>query len=158
MALVKGTNSYANVAEADAYFGNRLNSGVWTGATTPDKEKALITATGIVDDNQWEGSVVSDTQSLAFPRIGSYFDTRLGFTVEFDDVDPPKRVIDAVYETAIHLLTDSGVLDTSSSVESISIDGISLTKIKSNSKIPSAARAMILPILVRSSSVWWRAN
>ncbi len=42
MVLVLGTNSYATVAEADAYFADNLRNPEWTALTT--KDEALITA------------------------------------------------------------------------------------------------------------------
>lgn len=158
MALVKGTNSYVDVAEADAYFDNRLGSSVWTSTSPTDKEKALITATKAIDENQWEGSVVDGDQSLSFPRIGEYFDPRLGFIVVFDEVEVPSRIKEAVYEAAIHMLGDTGTLSSSSTVDSITIGEISLTKIRNNQKLSAQARSLILPMLKRNSQTWWRAN
>ena len=48
MALVKGVNSYATVAEADAYFLNRLDVAAWNDADETQKYQSLITATSFL--------------------------------------------------------------------------------------------------------------
>lgn len=90
MALNKGINSYVTVAEGEAYFKDRLDSTGWSSADTTVKANALVTATSILDSLYWTGVAVSSTQPLAFPRAGSYFDPRLGTTVQLANV--PKRV------------------------------------------------------------------
>ena len=92
MALIKGTNSYRTVEEADAYFEDRLDAAAWTSASDELKGQALVTATAILDNMNWNGYAVSESQSLAFPRIGSYFDPRKGVEVSFDDVDTPEMI------------------------------------------------------------------
>ena len=92
MALVKGTNSYVTVAEADSYFAERLHSETWSGASPTDKEKALITATGLLDQKPWVGEAEDELQPLAFPRIGYYYDPKYGR--DLDLIDTPERVRD----------------------------------------------------------------
>jgi len=159
MALVKNTNSYVDLADADIYFGDRLDVAAWTGATDALKEQALVTATSMLDEQRWVGIAVSATQPLAFPRIGTYFDPRIGTEVAFDETETPDRVIKATYEQAYHLLNNDGLLDSTSSVENIKVGPIELENIKSSSKKSSAVRSLITPMLVNgNSSLWWRAN
>lgn len=158
MALTKGVNSYVTVAEADAYFEDRLDAAAWTSAKSSEKSKALVTATSYLDSLEWTGVAVSHAQSLAFPRAGGYFDPRLGANVSFD-ANTPSRVIKATYELAYHFLNNDGLLDDTGGVTSLQIASISLTDIKATSKMPSVVSRLIKPLLLnKGSNTWWRAN
>lgn len=158
MALVKGTNSYATVAEATAYFEDRLDVEVWTAASADRKAQALITATAYLDDLRWTGYAVSDSQPLAFPRVGEYFDPRAGTDVILDST-VPLRVVTATYELAYHLLNNTNLLDDTGTVKDLTVGTISLTMIRAPSKIPSSVRRLIAPLLEnRGVNTWWRAN
>jgi len=70
MALVIGDNSYATVAEADAYY---LARGVtdWATLTTPQKESSLILGTDYLEatySTAWQGRRTDPEQSLSWPR------------------------------------------------------------------------------------------
>lgn len=63
-------NSYASVAQADAYFFDRMITG-WSGTTT-EKQAYLIKATDYIDTRfgrKFISSKSSETQSLEFPRV-----------------------------------------------------------------------------------------
>lgn len=159
MALTKGVNSYATVAEADSYFENRLDVAAWTSASAEQKAQALITATMLLDEQSWVGYAVSDSQDLAFPRIGSYFDPKQGTEVLFSDTVVPKRIITATYELAYHFLNNDGLLDDTGSVESIVVGSINLTRVKNANSIPYFVKKMYGPLLENNgSNTWWRAN
>lgn len=159
MAIAKGTNSYVTVSEADAYFADRLDVAAWADAPELEKAKALVTATSYLDSLEWVGAAISDAQSLAFPRYGSYFDPRLGFDVTMDGIAIPSRIINATYELAYHFLNNDGLLDDTGSVKDISIGPIRLTGIKTANGLPGNVRRLIRPVLLnRGSSAWWRAN
>jgi hypothetical protein len=160
MAVTKDINSYATVAEADAYFAERLDAAAWVDASETLRGQALVTATNVLEGLSWVGTVVSDSQPLAFPREGSYFDPRLGKNVDLDPTVVPKRVLTAVFEHAYHLLNNDGLLDNTGSVESLTIGPITLTNIKNTDDFPSIVYQNIRPLFSRggSSSSWWRAN
>jgi hypothetical protein len=159
MALAKGTNSYATVAEADAYFADRIDVAAWLAASPEQKAQALITASKWLDDMNWAGTAISESQSLAFPRMGQYFDPRLGTFITYDGVTVPNRVIQAVYELAYHMINNDGVLDDSGGVKSLTVGPISLNFIEAPAKIPPTVKRVIKPLLVNAgSSAWWRAN
>lgn len=159
MALSKGTNSYVNVAEADTYFENRVDADSWEAADNIQKEQALVTATQLLDDMSWTGTAISETQPLAFPRSGSYFDPRLGAFIEFSDIAYPDRIVKATYELALHLLNNEGLLTESGSVTNITVGSIQLQSIKGVSRTPSLVRRLIKPMLInQGSNSWWRAN
>lgn len=159
MALAKGTNSYADVTEADAYFANRLDVAAWVDETVPaNKEKALVTATMLLDEQLWIGTAISETQPLAFPRSGNFFDPRLGINVNLTN-DIPDRVVKATFEIAYHLLNNDGLLDDSGRVNSLRVGSVDLNTIVQPNLIPNVAKRLIQPLLREGGSrSWWRAN
>jgi hypothetical protein len=159
MALVKGTNSYATRAEADAYFGDRLNALAWNNATDAQKDQALISATAYLDTLAWSGYAVSDDQALAFPRVGIYFDPRVGADVVLQEDTVPNRIVVATYEMAIHLLNNTDYFDDTGSVEDIKVGSIELRKVRKSSSKPPTVQRFIQPLLDNTSlNTWWRAN
>lgn len=63
-------NSYASIAEIDAYFSEHLYATSWDAATTPQKEAAAIMATRwLTVAIKWDGYRISSTlQALSWPR------------------------------------------------------------------------------------------
>jgi hypothetical protein len=158
MALVKGTNSYVTVEEAVTYFDDRLDVAAWTSASDDQKRQSLITATAILDDLEWTGVAVSDSQSLAFPRTGRYFDPRVGYIVDLP-ITTPKTIQRATFEVAYHLLNNDGLLDDVGDVKTLEVGTITLSDLRAASRIPGHVTKMIRPLLNnRGSSSWWRAN
>ena len=95
-------NSYASVADADAYHEAHLYATAWTGASTPNKEKALAMATRLVDGEfVFNGTRRTPTQALQWPREGCP-------DMDGGDVHPsnsvPKGVVVATCELARELL------------------------------------------------------
>lgn len=159
MALSKGQNSYAEVTEADAYFADRLDAAAWTEASPELKAQALVTATRLLDDLRWTGSALEETQPLAFPRAGQYFDPRIGAFLTFQSDEVPQRVLSAIFELAHHLLENDGVLDSSGGVGSISVGTIRLDGVRKAPRVPAFVTSMVRPLLVNGgSNSWWRAN
>jgi len=160
MALVKDTNSYVTRASADTYFEDRLDASAWNDATDAIKDQALITATQLLDNQQFTGYMVASDQALAFPRVGEYFDPRVGAIVIFESDVVPDRIITANYEMSLHLLNNSGLMDDTGTVRSLVVGDIELEYIKNPSKIPNIVTQFIQPLLVQASSgnMWFRAN
>jgi hypothetical protein len=154
MALVKGTNSYLTVEEADAYLQERVNSAAWFTATESLKETALITSTRIVDCYSFLGTAIGD--DLAFPRDGMYFEPKLGKYVSLEAV--PKRILQATSELAFYLIVNPTSQEAKSSVESLEVDVIKLINIKTPSSVPNGFYSLLQPLLVKGSDSWWRAN
>jgi hypothetical protein len=158
MALTKGTNSYVDVSEADAYFDTRMDAAAWGLASTSLKEQALVTATSILDDLYWVGTVVSETQLLAFPRTGAYFDPKIGTLVSLPDVCPD-RIVRATFELAYHMLNNDGLLDENGTVQNLKVGTIELSDILKPDVLPIYIRRIIKPLRVNSgSTIWFRAN
>jgi hypothetical protein len=158
MALSKNINSYATVAEADTYFKDRLDVEAWISAESTQKAQALVTATSLIDTLNWTGVAVSETQPLAFPRSGVFFDPRLGMDIEFND-SVPSRIIQATFELAYHLLNNDGLLDDTGSVKDLTVGSINLTRVLSPNKIPFSVKRLIKPLQVnQGANLWWRSN
>lgn len=95
-------NSYASAADGDAYHDGHLYATAWTAATTPDKEKALVFATRLIDaEYQFAGWKANDSQSLQWPRM-SCRDPDGEEDLPADAV--PRAVADATCELARELL------------------------------------------------------
>lgn len=62
-------NSYATLAEATAYFGDRLHKGSWDGASSSEKTAALLWAARVIDSRiEWIGNRTASTQAMSWPR------------------------------------------------------------------------------------------
>lgn len=165
MALVLGTNTYVTMVEADAYFSTRIDAGAWLNAQDDDQESALVTATLLLDENQFIGVAVSSTQSLAWPRKDAiYFDPKLGIEKSVTTETYPKQIKMATYELALHLLTNENLLDNKTQTfERIKVGSI---EIEDSTKdvlkipvLPLRIKKLLSPLLVNGSGKqWWRAN
>lgn len=158
MALSKGTNSYATVEEADAYFADRLDVAAWSSADATQKAQALVTATAVLDDMSWLGYAISESQPLAFPRVCEYFDPKVGTMVYLDGTIVPQRIIVATFEIAYHLLNNDGLLDNTGGIESIQVGPIQLSNVEAPNVIPDHVRRAIRPLKRGNGRTWWRAN
>ena len=62
-------NSYADVADGDAYHDGHLYASAWTGAAADRKAAALVMATRLIDSQfQFNGGRTSASQALQWPR------------------------------------------------------------------------------------------
>lgn len=104
---VPNANSYISVEDADAYFGARLYSTAWTGATKEVQKAALIQATRTLDNYiQWDGIKADPTFDREFPRVDIY-ETQIidGVQTLVELVDMvPKEIPMAECELAIWFL------------------------------------------------------
>ncbi len=166
MAVVKGTNCYASMEDATAYFADRIDTEAWDTATAPDKEKALITATKLIDDNYvFIGKVAASEQTLSWPRMGvAYPDPQRGTWEQPGPTVVPSRVTRATLEQALHLLLNEKLLDSSNQTfEKIQIGSIkledSLSDFKAAPLMSPLISNIIGPLLVnQGANSWWRAN
>jgi|SaaInl4_135m_RNA_FD_contig_123_9438_length_7068_multi_5_in_2_out_0_4 hypothetical protein len=159
MTLIVDTNSYVSLADAETYFETRIDADAWDSATNAVKESALVTAALYLNDVKWTGSAVSETQPLAFPRDGSYFDPHVGASVVLSEDAVPTRVLTANYELAYHLMNNDGLLDNTGLVEELAIGSIKLKKVDAPDTLPGVVQRVIRPLLVNGGSRnWWRSN
>ncbi len=88
-------NSYVTLAEADAYFEDRMHSSAWDSA---DQDPLLISASQMLDwYMNWKGNKATSIQFMKWPRTGAI---RPDGTVVDDDVIPNEVKI-ATYELAL---------------------------------------------------------
>lgn len=141
----------ATVVDADAYFLTRLKNEAWIGSDEATKKAALVTAANILSTLTWMGTPVSI--EYAFPR------RMVGYAVPVT----PTNILWAVYEQAIHLLNNPGILTEEETVESLVLGPVSLQKIEPVRLIPRNVYRLIGPYVsnsggLSSGNVWWRAN
>ena len=66
---LSGSNSYATVAEADAYFDGHLYAGTWAASAAGAKSAALVMASRLIDSiMQFRGYRSLATQAMQWPR------------------------------------------------------------------------------------------
>lgn len=116
MALIEtvgadDANTYATLAEANAYHASRLYSTVWTAATVTDatREAALTMACRLLDayPRAWSGAAVDAVQALGWPRSGML--TRNGFAVATTEI--PLALKEAQAELARQLIAADRTAD-----------------------------------------------
>jgi len=134
----ENSNSYVTLAEAETYFADRLRVDAWSGASSADKEKALLTACRHLERHRfWDGGGPAFTdprQRLTFPRKRD--------TDEVGNYVIPQPVKDAQCEEALALLARGAEQERrralqAAGVTSFSVDGLS------ESYAPGAAGQMI---------------
>jgi len=112
-------NSYATAAEGTTYHEGHLYASAWTGASTATKEAALVMATRLLDALvEWSGLATSETQALAWPRVGML--TRNGYVIESSEI--PADLKSATAEYARALIVDDRSAD--SDIESQGITSL----------------------------------
>lgn len=95
-------NSYASVADGDAYHAMHLYATAWTQATDANKEKALIWSTRLLDEQMvWTGHKLEDSQALQWPRNGVI--DKGDFLIESTTI--PQSLKDSVSEFARFLIS-----------------------------------------------------
>ena len=95
-------NSYADVADGDAYHAGHLYALAWTAASADQKAVALVMATRLIDaEYQFGGTRSVVTQSLQWPREDCP-DPDAGDMVAETMV--PKAVVEAACELARELI------------------------------------------------------
>jgi hypothetical protein len=68
---VENANSYASIADGDAYHSKHLYADEWSNSPSQKKAKALMMATRVIDSGmEWSGFRNDDDQSLDWPRYG----------------------------------------------------------------------------------------
>lgn len=83
-----GANTYASVADADAYWADRA-SATWAAATDDEKAAALIQATDYLNGLSWTGRKVA-IRAMSWPRIDVEVD---GYVLGSDEI--PDEVVQA---------------------------------------------------------------
>lgn len=71
MALVANLNSYVTVAEADAYLANSVRASAWSFLGTSDREKALASATRMLQRQTWLGDKATGLNNVATVAVAA---------------------------------------------------------------------------------------
>ena len=155
MALIVGTNSYVSVAEADAYFQDRVHQTAWDNASPQtNQEEALTTATSLLDLEPWAGITAVDGQALAWPRTGVVSGSTSGRNIILGSLGTgaPDAVKIGCYELALHLINNTDLLEDTGETDSLKVGTISLVSIRKASVIPRFVKRFYQHLLVGGGS------
>ena len=134
-------NSYASVAEADAYLAVRGDTSTWTALTTGEKESKLQWAAIYIDTLTFKGTRSTSTQALQWPRIGVW--DRDGF--EVDGI--PQALKNAQAEMAFQLIANDWTQGLGPVTnETLSVGSISLGR-ETHRAFPAPVLALLRPFL-----------
>lgn len=125
-------DAYASNQIADDYMAAQISSAgtAWRAASETDQDRALVSATRLIDRQTWQGTRDDQYFPLAFPRSGLV--DADGAAVDAYSV--PQRVVDACCELAAALLDGSAVQDqasTESLTQSLSAGSVSISYFRS---------------------------
>ena len=135
------SNSYASVAEADAYLAVRGDTSTWTALTTGQKESKLQWAAIYIDTLTFKGTRSTSTQALQWPRIGVW--DRDGF--EVDGI--PQALKNAQAEMAFQLIANDWTQGLGPVTnETLSVGSISLGR-ETHRAFPAPVLALLRPFL-----------
>lgn len=143
-------NCYVTQAEANSYFQGAIHGDAWDAASNEDKDRALVTATRMLDRLRWTGSRASTSQDLAFPRSG--VSDRYGVAIASTVI--PTDLKEAVYELAASLIDNSAGASGGSGAGNVKAIATSRTRIEffSGTKtpangVPAHVRAIVAHML-----------
>lgn len=127
---------YASNQIADDYMGAQISSAgtAWRAATEDEQNRALVSATRLINRQTWQGTRDDQYYPLAFPRSG-LLDAD-GAAVDSSIV--PQQVIDACCELAASLLDGSTVQDqstTENNTQSLSAGSVSISYFRPTSEV-----------------------
>ena len=157
-------DSYVEVSEATEYFVGRIHDADWLAAEASDPvdiDKALISATALLDELPWIGYASTEDQALAWPRVGSFYNVSRGRNVTLDSTatEAPDQVKKATFELAYHILVNEDALESSTSVDGLNVGSISLQTLKQAPVIPARVRKIVKDLLIAGGSrAWFRSN
>ncbi len=117
-------NTYISLADAETYFESRLYATDWSGATTGNKNIALVYATRLIDQQMaFIGVKAEDTQALQWPRTGAI--DRNGYPIDYTTI--PDEITYATAEFALFLLGEDRASDPAGQgIKQIQVDVISI--------------------------------
>jgi len=150
-------NSYVTLAEANAYFLDRMHSSAWE--DEDDKDKLLISSSRMLDwYMKWKGVKGSSVQSMQWPRTGVI---RPDGTEVDDDVIPFEVRI-AVYELAfVNIEADRTAEDPLAGIGEVKAGSLT---VKAGPEKPNQTNAKVIPsqiynilsdLIINSGGVVW---
>lgn len=161
-------NSYATLADAEAYALTLPVANDWNAASTEQKNAALVQATRLMDTLRWKGYRTNySTQALQWPRYYTYGSQSLGgyYPPGSEGVgghgsfgyDPNawlvipneihRKIRDACCEFAIRLISDDRAADAGGLVpETVRVGSLDIGKLR-RSPIPASVLEMVRDFL-----------
>lgn len=140
----ESSNSYATLADAQAYNDAHISGAAWTG-TNDQFTRALITATRILDEQcVWAGQKASLAQALRWPRVNAYNqDDEL-----YDYTELPSQLVNATCEFARALLISdrfNDIDDAASGIDEVQAGAVKVKFSQANSKelLPPSVASLI---------------
>jgi hypothetical protein len=144
-------NTYATLAEADAYHEARLHTEDWDEATDEDKDKALVMATRLLDSMyDWAEFPATTTQALQWPRSGILAANKLE---NVPSTEIPLELKHATAELARQFLAEDRSLD--SDVESQGLLGLDAGSVSLRFKDNVPAPKVIPDAVYFLIPSWW---
>lgn len=139
---------YGPRTDADTYFNGKLNRTSWTDAGGTEKDRALISSTRLLDQQNWLGTPVDVTtpQPVQWPRNDIV--DRFGKADTF-----PQDVIDAFFELAQAFLDDSALADTANQddntkrVKAGDVEAEFFTPTFNTARFPNQVQELLRPYL-----------
>lgn len=144
---------YLLLADAEAYLAASLHATAWDSATTAQRNKAIVTATRMLDRQRWAGEKTDAANTLSWPRSGVTDD--YGEDVDEDTI--PQAVVDACAELAAHLLADASAQSNAtagSNVKKLDARGVSVEFFgpRSAGRFPTIVQELIGAFLASADS------
>lgn len=118
-------NTYISQADADTYFEKHLYGTSFSGASSANKDIALMMSTRLIDNYfSFEGRKVGDSQALEFPRFD--IEDRSGFLIDSGTI--PQALKDATAELAKWLIASDRTADASGKgFKNLQVGSLSMT-------------------------------
>lgn len=160
-SITVGTNSWADLAAADAYIDNSVQADQWSALSFDAKNRAMITAFRILDRASWAGERTDEAQLTSHPRTGLMLE---GQEVDSSAVHP--RVIQGQFELALAIGLDASLANspTGSSASGVKAVGAGSARVEffnnnpaadiaSSRRFPTAVHELISPFLSGSDGI-----
>jgi hypothetical protein len=154
-------NSYVTLASANSYMEGRLNATTWDDATDDEKNRALVEATHELEVQPWDGTRVTTTQALAWPRQWVVNPDDPNYN-DYSTTVIPSRVTTAQMELAFQFIksgtTDVAALDPTDGIIRKKVDVLE-TEYSEHGRLVRGLRRYprvwehIEPLLTRSASM-----
>jgi hypothetical protein len=131
-------NSYCTKAEADTYHTGHLYGSAWEDADTDTKNRALVSATRLLDEHiEWDGHVTVQTQALLWPRAGMYYEN----SWYIDGSVVPQKLKEAVAEFARLLIVEDRTAENDIAAQGITAIAAGAVNLTFNGR----TRAKVIP-------------
>jgi hypothetical protein len=147
------SNSYVTLADATAYFVDRLDSSAWSDASIRQQQNALIMATMRLEAETYVGSKAYYTQRLQWPRYSTF--DRDG--IVYDYLTIPGIVQQATCELALALLREPALYESSGLEQfvNVKLGSIDVTPRAGTPtvELPAIVKRLLAPVLLGGYSV-----